>query len=262
MSVRCRVWAARRYTAPRSADEHDLAGRSGLKDLLVRARRLGEWQFLANYGAQGAVFETCKDPGVDVRLFGRRNSPEREPANRSAAPHQLTGIDGDLAATADHDDAAIIGQKFGVVGEVYVGEHLQNDVHAAVARRLQNFFLISGFAVIEDLMRPLLLGDFQAFWRSCSAKNPQTHGARDLKRRDAHTSTCAVHQDGFGSVRFRRVIQRMICGSIGYPNSCALLEINFRRKRMYLLFEREGVFRIRTAERSARCIRGRSLALF
>ena len=90
--------------------EHDLAGRSGLKDLLVRARCLGEWQFFANNGPQSAVFEACKEPGVDVRLFLRCNGPERERANRSAAPHQLTRIDGDLAATADHDDAAIIGQ--------------------------------------------------------------------------------------------------------------------------------------------------------
>ena len=50
-------------------DEHDLTSRSGLEDLLVRARCLGEWQFLANNGAQSAAFETCKEPGVDVRLF-------------------------------------------------------------------------------------------------------------------------------------------------------------------------------------------------
>jgi hypothetical protein len=59
-------------------------------------------------------------------------------------------------------------------------------------------------------MRPLLLGDFEAFRRPCSAKNPQTHGARDLECRDAHTATCAVHKYGLGSVRFRRVMQRMI----------------------------------------------------
>jgi len=34
----------------------------------VCARRVGEWQFLANDGAQGAVFETGKNPGVDVRF--------------------------------------------------------------------------------------------------------------------------------------------------------------------------------------------------
>ena len=90
--------------------EHDLAGRSGLNDLLVRARGLGEWQYLANNGPQSAVFEACKEPGADVCLFGRCDGPERERANRSAARHQLTGIDGDLAATADHDDAAIVGQ--------------------------------------------------------------------------------------------------------------------------------------------------------
>ena len=49
----------------------DLAGRSGFKDLFVRARRLDQWQFLANNGPQSAVFEACKEPGVDVHLFGR-----------------------------------------------------------------------------------------------------------------------------------------------------------------------------------------------
>src|SRR6516165_2100355 len=45
----------------------------------------------------------------------------------------------------------------------------------------------------------------------------------------------------------------MICAAIGYPDSCALLEINVRRKGMDLLFEREGIFRVRTGEGS-RCV--------
>src|SRR5215475_2878113 len=90
--------------------EHNLAGRSGLKDLLVRARGLGEWQYFANNGPQRAVFEPCKKSSVDVCLFGRCDGPESEGVNRSAARHQLTGIDSNLAATADHDDAAIVGQ--------------------------------------------------------------------------------------------------------------------------------------------------------
>jgi hypothetical protein len=49
----------------------DLAGRSGFKDLFVRAPRLDQWQFLANNGPQSAVFEACKEPGVDVHVFGR-----------------------------------------------------------------------------------------------------------------------------------------------------------------------------------------------
>ena len=73
------------HAAHRLADEHDLAGRSGLKDLLVCARGLGEWQYLANNGPQSAVFETGKEPGVDVHLFGRCNVPERECANRGTA---------------------------------------------------------------------------------------------------------------------------------------------------------------------------------
>src|SRR5215469_17011754 len=97
-------------------------------------------------------------------------------------------------------------------------------------------------------MRPLSLGHFEAFRSPCSTKNHKTHGAGDLERRDAYTATCAVYQCGLGSVRFRRVIQGMICRAIGYPDSCALLEINFRGERMYLLFEREGIFRVCTGE--------------
>ena len=66
----------------------------------------------------------------------------------------------------------------------------------------------------------------------------------NLDGRETYTSTCSVHQDGFGSVRLRLVIQRMVSGPIGYPDSCALLETNFRRERMYFLFKCESVFRI------------------
>jgi hypothetical protein len=75
-------------------------------------RRLGEWQYLANNGPQSAVFEACKEPGVDVRLFRRCNGPERERANRSTARHQFTGVDADLAATDDHDDVALLAKSF------------------------------------------------------------------------------------------------------------------------------------------------------
>ena len=68
------------------------------------------------------------------------------------------------------------------MAEVHLGEHFQNDVYAAVARRLQNFFLISRFAVIEDLMRPLSLRQFEASRRPCSIQNLHTHSARDLER--------------------------------------------------------------------------------
>jgi hypothetical protein len=42
----------------------------------------------------------------------------------------------------------------------------------------------------------------------------------------------------------------MIRGSIGYPDSSALLEINVRGERMHLFFERERIFRVCTGEGS------------
>ena len=40
----------------------------------------------------------------------------------------------------------------------------------------------------------------------------------------------------------------MICGSIGYPDSSALLEISVRGQQMHLFFERERIFRVCTGE--------------
>ena len=84
-------------------------------EMLANVNLSNDTKLLANNGPQGTVFEARKQAGVDVRLFGRCDGPERERANRSATPHQLTGIDGDLATTADHDDTAIVGQKFRVI---------------------------------------------------------------------------------------------------------------------------------------------------
>jgi hypothetical protein len=56
--------------------------------IALRARPLGEEQFLADNGPQSAVFEACKEFGMYVRPFCRRNVPERERANRSAASHR------------------------------------------------------------------------------------------------------------------------------------------------------------------------------
>jgi hypothetical protein len=72
-----------------SAGEHDLAGSSGFENFLVGARRLSNWQILANDGTQSAVFETGENPSMDVCLFGRGNSPQGESPNRGAAPHYL-----------------------------------------------------------------------------------------------------------------------------------------------------------------------------
>jgi len=55
----------------------------------------------------------------------------------------VRGVDGDFAAIADHDHAAVGGEKFRVVGEIHIGEHFENDVHAAAGQWL---FIISSSA--------------------------------------------------------------------------------------------------------------------
>ena len=58
----------------------------------MRTRHFGEWQFLADDGAQRAVFEACKEPGVDVRLFLRCNAPERNARIEARRPISSRGL--------------------------------------------------------------------------------------------------------------------------------------------------------------------------
>jgi hypothetical protein len=45
-------------------------------------------------------------------------------------------------------------------------------------------------------------------------------------------------------------MQLMIGGSIGHPDSSALLEINVRGEQMHVFFERNCIFRVRAGESS------------
>ncbi len=76
-------------------------------------------------------------------------------------------------------------------------------------------------------MGALAFCEVEAFLRPASAKHSEAHRACHLHRRDADSTACAVHQDGFGSMRLRGVMQRMIRGSVGNPHSSALAETDF-----------------------------------
>src|SRR6267378_3597962 len=116
------------------------------------------------------------------------------------------------------------------------------------ARGLQDFFLITRLAVIENLMRTFPLYEVEAFLRSSRAEDGETHGARHLHRRAADSAACAVHQHAFGSMRFRGMIERMIRGPVGNPDACALAETDFFGQAMHLLFQRESVLRVSASD--------------
>src|SRR6516164_6093273 len=102
-------------------------------------------------------FQARRERGVDLGLFGRRDVKKGECPNRGAARHELARIYSGLASIANNDDAPIPSQKFCVAGEVNVGEHFENCVYPAIARRFQDFFQISALAVVENLVCSLPL---------------------------------------------------------------------------------------------------------
>ena len=62
------------------------------------------------------------------------------------------------APAADDHHPAVAGQDLQVTAQVDVGQHFQDDVHAAVLRKFHGFLQITLLAVVQDVMRPLLDG--------------------------------------------------------------------------------------------------------
>ena len=158
----------------KSRNKKHLAGGAGLENFLVGACGFGKRELFAHHRAQRAVFEAGNEAGVNFVFLSRRDAPKCEGANGSAASHEFAGIDGDFTAVADDDHSATAGEKFRVVGQVYVGEHFENDIHAAAARRFQYFFLIARFAVIENLICSFALDELgcPGSCRQCGLSDP------------------------------------------------------------------------------------------
>src|SRR6266849_4782173 len=97
-------------------------------------------------------------------------------------------------------------------------------------------------------MRTFPLREVEAFLRSGRAEDGEAHGACHLHCRTPYSPARAMHQDGFGGMRFRRVMERMIRGSVGNPDACALAETNFFGQRVHLFFQRESVFRVSASD--------------
>ena len=131
------------------------------------------------------------------------------------------------------------------MGQVHIGEHLENDVHTASPGRLQYPLLITHLAVIENVMRALAFYEVDTFLRSGRAEDGEAHGSRHLHCRGADSAARSMYQDGFGSAGFRGVMERVIRGPVGNPHACPLAKTDVVGQGMHLLFQRESVFRVR-----------------
>jgi hypothetical protein len=128
-----------------SADEGDFAVGAAFENFLVRTSGFSERQLFPHNRTKSAVLEPSDETGVDFPVFFRCDAPQREGTHGGAAGHELARIDGDLAAIADDDDAATLGQELQVVRQIYVSEHFENEINAASAGGFQYLFLLPAF---------------------------------------------------------------------------------------------------------------------
>ena len=78
--------------------------------------------------------QRVRDPGLGEGAL----RAERRARDRQAPPHHLREVEADLGALQerDLDEAAIIGQRRDIAGEVVAAHHVEDEVRAAQGRHL------------------------------------------------------------------------------------------------------------------------------
>ena len=111
------------------------------------------------------------------------------------------GIDLGRAAIADDDDAAAHGDDAEVLLQIGIGEHLEDDVHAAVVREPHQLVEVARRRVVEDVVGALLQDEPPAAVGARGADHGEAARPRELHRADAHAAARAVHEHGLARVR-------------------------------------------------------------
>ncbi len=102
-----KVLALFRKPARPLRNENDFAEGAGLQNFFVGAGSLGERQLFPDDRPQRAILQTGNESSVNLLFFGLGDTPQRKGVNRPTARHEVARRDGDVAAAANDDNAAV-----------------------------------------------------------------------------------------------------------------------------------------------------------
>ncbi len=169
--------------------------------------------FVDNWG-ECVVLQAGDYCGVDLGEFFCRGVAEGHAQDGQVAGHGQARVDFDFAAAADDDDTAARGQDGKVGGEVFVGEHFKDEIGAAVIGEGRDFVEVVGDAVVQNVMSPLLLDEFQACFRAGGADDDQAGGFGELDGGQAYATAGTVDQNSFTGLSLAADEQGAVGGAI------------------------------------------------
>src|SRR5690606_27562650 len=128
----------------------------------------------------------------------------------------------DGAAVPDDDDAPVFGEDGQVAAEVDVGEHRDDDVHAAAIRDFEGLREMRLVVVVESVLRAVAADEGETFFRPGGAGDGHAVGARELEAGDAGRAAGAVDEYNFVGFRFAALEEGAVGGGVGDAEGVAL----------------------------------------
>src|SRR6266567_4729315 len=217
--------------------QHDLPEASGRDDGFVGAASIRQRDCFVDDGFKSSGLQPLDDcivNGCKVRL---RYIPQCESRNVGLPGHDIARGDLDVAATADDDDASVERDHREVVGEVLVGEHLDDDIYTFAVGDLQHFIFL---AVVERVRSSLIENDLAAFVGAGGSNDGHAQRLCNLHGCESRASAGSVNENGLAFLPFRLVNDSAISGCIRNADGRTLPKRHMLGEPMKLRSFREG----------------------
>ena len=127
------------------------------------------------------------------------------------------------------------GEEVEVLGEIDVGQHLQNHINAPPIRQGLHFFQIRGGTMIENVLRALFGHELAPALRTRGSNHRHASSPTELHPGDTHSTAGPMHEERFAGRSMAAVKERLIGRSIGHKHGGPLGERRWFAERMYLL---------------------------
>src|SRR5262245_55974086 len=132
---------------------------------------------------------------MDARAIFIRCVEERHSKHAEVASHCCAGIYFNFAAIADHYHSSKLREESQILSEIYVSEHLENEIDPGTACQRKYLIRVVGCVMIQDVVRTLLGNTAPPLFSSSGSDHRQTSSSRKLNRRSSNATGRSVDED-------------------------------------------------------------------
>ena len=139
---------------------------------------------------------------------------DKHSEDRCVANHQISRVDFSRTPTANDNDATSLCQNLEIFPEIYVRQHLDENVDAVTVRQCHHLIQMAQTPVVQSRVSAVLGYERPSPIGSCRSDNPHSRRAGQLQRGNTDPTTRTMNQNCLCRLRVSNMKESAVCGHI------------------------------------------------